>query len=434
MNFPPPTERQARIIWLACTGLALLAIVAVIIAVVWGLGKVLHVLAPVLWPLAIAGVLAYLLDPVVDWLQHKGIPRTRAILLVFFVAAGLLLALLSSLVPRVVVETGELASRVPEYSQRIEQIVEDWLMNPTGPLRRFLPADLFKRDETPAENEDAAAVEPTGDAVREAPPGSVDKPESAEVVQPSSSAADGPEFHVDWNVVQSVSSWVTAALPRVGTWLLRQLGRLASWAGLIAGLALIPVYLFYFLLEKKAIAGQWAYYLPLKASGMKEEIVFVIRAINDHLIAFFRGQVLVAICDSILYTIGFLIIGLEYAFLIGFCAVFLTIIPYIGAFIICASAVLLAFVQFGDVTHTLLPLAVFGVVQAIEGFVLQPKILGDKVGLHPLVIIIAVIAGTTLLGGLLGGILAIPVAAATRVILYRYVWVKQEPQSASSGS
>jgi predicted PurR-regulated permease PerM len=116
--------------------------------------------------------------------------------------------------------------------------------------------------------------------------------------------------------------------------------------------------------------------------------------------------------------------------------VFLTIIPYIGAFIICAAAILLALVQFGDVTHALLPLAVFAVVQLLEGFVIQPKIVGDKVGLHPLVIIIAVIAGTTLLGGILGGILAIPVAAALRVILYRYVWVKKDPtaegQSATS--
>ena len=411
MSLPPPSSAQARIIWFACTGLALLTIVGVIIAAVWGMGKVLHVLAPVLWPLAIAGVLAYLLDPVVDWLQHKGIPRTRAILLVFFAVTGLLLAVLSSVIPRVVVETGELVSRVPEYSQQLEQKIGEWLKHPPAPLRKFLPAGFLKSETDPA---DEARKEP-GEAADAAGP----------VPEPAAAAAE-PEFYVDWNVVQSLSKWATSALPQMGGWLLRQLGRLASWFGLVAGLALIPVYLFYFLLEKKAIAGQWADYLPLKASGMKEEIVFVIRAINDHLIAFFRGQVLVAICDSILYTIGFLIIGLEYAFLIGFCAVFLTIIPYIGAFIICASAVLLAFVQFGDVTHTLLPLAVFAVVQGIEGFVLQPKILGDRVGLHPLVIIIAVIAGTTLLGGLLGGILAIPVAAALRVILYRYVWVKRE--------
>lgn len=374
----------------------------------------LHVLAPVLWPLAIAGVFAYLLDPVVDWLQKKGVPRTRSILLVFFAVTGLLLAVLSSVIPRVVVETGDLVSNIPEYSQRIEEKVEGWLTNPPAPLRRFMPEEWFNGDSKPVEE-------------GEATPGEGDN--SAETVQPAPSTKTEPQFHLDWDVVQSVSKMATSALPAVGKWLLKQLGKLASWFGVIAGLVLIPVYLFYFLMEKKAIAGQWAYYLPLKKSWIKEEIVFVIRSINDHLIAFFRGQVLVALCDSILYTIGFLIIGLDYAFLIGFCAVFLTIIPYIGAFIICGSAVLLAFVQFGDVTHTLLPLAVFAVVQAIEGFVLQPKILGDKVGLHPLAIIIAVIAGTTLLGGLLGGILAIPIAAALRVILYRYVWVKKDGES-----
>jgi len=412
MSFPPPTDRQARFIWAACTGLALLAIVAVVVVAVWGLGQVLHVLAPVLWPLAIAGVFAYLLDPVVDWFEKKGIPRTRSILLVFFIAAGLLLAVLSSVIPRVVVETGQLVSEIPAYTEKAQTWLEKWLQDPPAPLRRLLTETFFGDQDGTSTNavpDEAVSGEGTNNAV-----------------VTTRSAGPPGDAVLDWDVIQQVSGLVASTLPRVGQWLWQRIGKLAGWFGVIAGMALVPIYLFYFLLEKKAIAGQWAHYLPLKASGIKEEIVFVIRAINDHLIAFFRGQVLVAICDSILYTIGFLIIGLDYAFLIGFCAVFLTIIPYIGAFIICASAVLLAFVQFGDVTHTLLPLAVFAVVQGIEGFVLQPKILGDKVGLHPLAIIIAVIAGTTLLGGLLGGILAIPVAAALRVILYRYVWVKKE--------
>ncbi|MCU0772457.1 MAG: AI-2E family transporter [Verrucomicrobia bacterium] len=414
MSFPPPSDRQARIIWTACTGLALLVIVAVIVAVVWGLGHVLRVLAPVLWPLAIAGVLAYLLDPVVDWFERKGIPRTRAILLVLLMLTGLMLAVVSSVLPRVVVETSQLVSRIPAYAQRFETQIEEWLKDPPAPLRKLLLKGF------PQKGTEATGGSRQAEAAPEV--------ESLDVGKSPAPDAAPSEYQLNWDVVQSVSQWVTSALPTVGGWLLRQLGRLASWVGVVAGLALIPVYLFYFLLEKKAIAGRWAYYLPLQASWMKEEIVFVIRAINDHLIAFFRGQVLVAICDSVLYTIGFLIIGLDSAFLIGFCAVFLTIIPYIGAFIVCTSAVLLAIVQFGDVTHALLPLAVFGVVQIIEGFVLQPKILGDRVGLHPLVIIIAVISGTTLLGGLLGGILAIPVAAALRVILRRYVWVRAEPK------
>jgi len=405
MNFPPPTERQARVIWIAATGLALTIIVLVLVAFVWGLGKVLNVLSPVLWPLAIAGVLAYLLDPVVDWLERKRIPRTRAILLVFFIVTALLAGVLGSVIPRVVVETGQLVSKVPIYTERVQEWVEEVLENPPAPLRRFIPQGFLGGSAGDTNNvPDAAAPSQT----------------------PQPTGATRPDSTVDWNVIQQVSGWVASSLPRIGEWLWERLGTLASWFGLLAGLALVPVYLFYFLLEKRAIAGQWAQYLPLKDSSLKDELVFLIRSINDYLIAFFRGQVLVAICDAVLYTIGFLIIGLNYAFLIGFCAVFLTIIPYIGAFIICVSAMLLAFVQFGDITHALLPLAVFGVVQVIEGFVLQPKILGDRVGLHPLVIIISVIAGTTLLGGILGGILAIPVAAALRVVLYRYVWVKKE--------
>jgi predicted PurR-regulated permease PerM len=86
-----------------------------------------------------------------------------------------------------------------------------------------------------------------------------------------------------------------------------------------------------------------------------------------------------------------------------------------------------ALVQFGDWLHPLLVVAVFAVVQTLESLVVSPKIMGDRVGLHPLTIIIAVMVGTTLLGGLLGGILAIPLTAALRVIMFRYVWKSRSP-------
>jgi predicted PurR-regulated permease PerM len=124
----------------------------------------------------------------------------------------------------------------------------------------------------------------------------------------------------------------------------------------------------------------------------------------------------------VLYTIGFLCAGLHYAFLLGFAAVLLSMIPFLGAIVLCVTALALAFVQFGDWTHPLLILGVFAVVQTLEGLVISPRIIGDRVGLHPLVIIIAVMTGTTLLGGILGGVLAIPLAAALRVLLFRYVW------------
>src|SRR5205814_1309536 len=160
----------------------------------------------------------------------------------------------------------------------------------------------------------------------------------------------------------------------IGAWVIGQIGRVASWFGVLAGLALVPVYAFYFLLEKKAISSRWSDYLPLTDSRFKTELVFVLNSINNYLIAFFRGQVLVAICDGILYGIGFLLVGLPYALLIGVTAMVLTMIPFIGAIVTCAGALIIALVQFGDWLHPLLVLLVFGCVQALEGLVISPRI------------------------------------------------------------
>jgi predicted PurR-regulated permease PerM len=410
MNFPPPTEKQARLIWTALTGLASATIVALVAGLVWGLGRVLNVLSPVVWPLAVAVVLAYLLDPVVDFFERRRVPRTRAILLVFLIALFLLLAVFSSVVPRLVVETQQLVKSVPTFVAKLETRVTDYLRAPPAPLRGLL---------------DRLGV---GSGAKSAPtnaPAGLTNTESAASAPAPAEEPRAARGHLDPQLVQKASEWVGAALAAVGRWLAHQLSRLTGLFGIVAGLALIPIYLFYFLLEKRAITDNWTVYLPVQDSRFKEEVVFVIRSINDYLIAFFRGQVLVAICDGLLYGIGFAIIGLPYAFVIGALAMVLTIIPFLGAIITCGSALLIALVTFGDWQHPLLVLAVFVVVQGIEGYVLQPKILGDRVGLHPMAIIIAIMVGTTLLGGILGGILAIPLTAALRVIMFRYVWKKR---------
>lgn len=416
MNFPPPTEKQARLLWAALTGLSVAVIAALIVGLVWGLGRVLNVLAPVVWPLAVAGVLAYLLDPVVDFFERRRVPRTRAIALVFLIALFLVLGLFSSIVPRIVVETQQLVRNVPVLVAKLEKRATAWMNEPPAPLQsvlqRFGISWPQKADSIPA--------------ITNTPAEATDTP-TPEPATPSAPASASPSLfdQVDSQTIQKVSEWVGTGLKAVGGWLAHQASRLTGLFGIIAGLALIPIYLFYFLLEKRAITDNWTTYLPLRDSGLKEELVFVLRSINDYLIAFFRGQVLVAICDGILYGIGFALIGLPYAFLIGALAMVLTIIPFLGAIVTCGAALLIALVTFGDWQHPLLVLGVFAVVQGIEGYVLQPKILGDRVGLHPMVIIVAIMAGTTLLGGILGGILAIPLAAALRVIMFRYVWKKR---------
>ncbi len=404
MTFPPPTTGQARILWAALTGLALALILALLIGTIWGLGKVLNTLAPVLWPIAVAGIVAYLLDPVVDLLERRRMPRSRAILCVFALAVVIVGGVVASVVPHLVRETGDLVRNVPVYSVKLQERVETWVNNPPTFVRRFF------------------------DPVKPQPDGTNAPPATNTVTTATEVRPVSPLSAIDWSALlggdsaKSAAEWLTKALGRAAKWLFGQFNLVASFFGVIAGLALVPVYAFYLLLEKRGIQSKWPDYLPVSQSGFKDELVFVLRSINDYLIVFFRGQVLVALCDGILYGLGFLAIGLPYALLLGALAVPLTMIPFLGAIVTCATALVLAVIQYGDWLHPALVLGVFAIVQSVEGLVIQPKIIGDRVGLHPLTIIIAVMAGTTLLGGLLGGILAIPLTAALRVLMFRYVW------------
>lgn len=394
--------------WMAITGLSIAIMVSLVVGLIWGLGKVVQILAPVLWPLAVAGVVAYLLDPVVDWLEKKGIPRPRAILCVFLVALVLVAGAVGSVIPQIVFQTRELAKNAPEYAERLQRRVTEWIENPT--VQRFLQPSGPKK----------TAVTPL--------PSAVTNDQGEVIVQTAtntpSASTNNPTLLSGALGADTIQS-ATSLLPKAGKWVLEQVTRVASWIGVLVGLALVPIYTFYLLLEKRGIESSWTRYLPLSDSKLKEELVFILNSINEYLIAFFRGQVLVAICDALLYTIGFLIIGLPYAVLLGFAAIFLTLIPFLGAIVLSVAAVIIALVQFGDWLHPLYVLIVFAVVQALEGVLIAPKIMGDRVGLHPLTIIIAVMAGTTLLGGLLGGILAIPLTAVLRVLMGRYIWKKR---------
>jgi predicted PurR-regulated permease PerM len=220
-----------------------------------------------------------------------------------------------------------------------------------------------------------------------------------------------------------MQKWFMGFAPVASRWFLARALQVASWVGLFLGFMLVPVYCFYFLYEKEKIQGKWTEYLPLRESRLKEEVIFVVQSVNESLVVFFRGQVLVAMCVGAFTALGLFLIGLNYALLLGVMIGLLGIVPYLGVILSIVPAVILGIVQFGD-WRVLLVLVVFGVVQTLEGLVISPKIIGDRVGLHPLTIIVAVMLGTSLLGGILGGILAIPLTAALRTLMFRYVWVR----------
>lgn len=408
MSFPHPTRRQGHLFWTALSGLAIAILAGLIVLLVWGLGRVLDILSPVLWPLAVAGVVAYLLDPVIDHFERKGLRRPRAIICVFAIAIFIVAAVAASVIPPIVSQTREFAARLPAIQDKVTHFVDEWINNPNG-LYEKLKGSSAK-----------PPAPPTPVVTTNATSGMI---ETNTPVAPA--AANSPVFDglINENALQSATGWIKNLLPKA-------LSLVGTWFGILTGLALIPIYAFYLLLEKRGIQSKWTNYLPVKDSAFKDELVFVLQSINDYMIAFFRGQVLVAICDGILYGIGFLLIGLPYAILLGAAAMVLTIVPFIGAVIIFVLAMLIALVQFGDWQHPLLVLAVFAVVQTLEGVVISPRVMKGRVGLHPLTIIIAVMVGTTLLGGLLGGILAIPFTAVLRVLMSRYVW-KRPPQTDS---
>lgn len=383
MNFPPPTERQARILWMSVTSLAVGIMIALAGAILFGFGWVVQQLSAVLLPLAVAGILAFLLDPVVDFFQRRKMSRIGAIIMVFLLVVGAILILLATIIPQIVIEITDLAKNVPGYwdkvVERVKELMERVSQNEAWQTRI---------DQATAELETRAA---------------------------------------------EIGALVASKLPEITAWTFERIGRAASWIGLIVGFALVPVYLFYFLLEKQGITGKWTDYLPVQESTVKKEMVFFIDSVNDALIVFFRGQVLVAMCVGALTAIGFTLIGLNYGLLLGVMTGILGIIPYLGVMMSFVPAVIIGIVQFGD-WRIALVVGVFVAVQFLEGMVISPKIIGDRVGMHPLTIIIAVITGTTLLGGIVGGILAIPITAVLRALMFRYVWVKREGAGTNAGS
>jgi len=408
MNFRPPTDKQARVLWFSLTAFAVALLVAILALAIWGLGWVLKLLSPVLWPLAIAGVIAYLLDPVVGFLEQKRVSRPRAILVVFSVGLLLIGGFFASVVPQLIRETTDLVASVPAYSRVIQKKVSEWASASSRWGKIFSTPPASVGDMTT--NQSSNAVEPGTAATNTAS---------------TSTAPAVKEPAWENKLTESTVSWLTAMLPKLGSWMVGQVQHMVSWVGFVIGFVMVPVFTFYFLKEKRGIQESWTHYLPVQESSFKEELVFVLNSINDYLIVFFRGQVLIALCNAVLLTIGFVSMGLNYGVLFGVAAGVFGIVPYLGTIITIVPAMIVAAVEYKDWLHPLLVVGVYSLVHLIEGFILSPKIMGDRVGLHPLTIIVAVLVGTTLLGGILGGVLAIPLTAALRVVMFRYVWKKR---------
>ena len=387
-----PTPFQHKIFWAAVTALSFLAIAAVVTLVGSIIVQGISFLQPVLIPVAVAAILAFLLEPVVKFSMRLRLSRLASIVIVYVAFACFFLGLIIYIAPPVYRQSLALAQNFPSYMTKTEALATSTL----NQLQKLAEFDPFDAKQEPHSAGDQMTV-----IVRDA--------------------------------IKEAGAWIQQKFPdlavEAGRFVQRSLGGFLGVFGFLLSMILVPIFLFFFLRDSASIADNWSRYLPMRASPLKSEIVSLVGEINSYLISFFRGQLIVSLIDGVMIAVALLFLGLDFAILIGIMVGVLGLIPYLGMMICYIPAVIIAAAQFGDLMHPLLVTLIFILANNIDGIFIAPKIVGESVGLHPLTVIFSVLAWSLILGGLLGAILAVPLTATLKVLLKRYFW--DRPASAS---
>ncbi|WP_425601629.1 AI-2E family transporter [Dyella silvae] len=330
----------------------MLAITAAIFYVLW-------LMAPVLAPFAVAGMLAYLGDPLADRLQRLGMGRTVAVSIVFVVLLLLTVGALLLLIPLISRQVGNLVQNLPYYVDWVRNVALPWLQSTL-----HLDPSAFDTDRLIGQVKEH--IGSIGDA-------------ASTVLGKISRSSIG------------VVAWLTnlVLIPVVAFYLLRDWDRMVAW-----------------------IDGM----LP---RSIEPTIAHLARESDSVLGAFVRGQLLVMLALGIFYGAALTIMGLSVGPLIGMIAGLLSFVPYLGFIVGFGSSLIAALVQYGDWNHVLIVVGIFTAGQLLEGYVLVPRLVGEKIGLHPVAVIFAVLAGGYLFG-FLGVLLALP-AASVILVLLRYL-------------
>ena len=370
------------------------ALTALAIAVLTGLTvyvgslvvRGLAFLQPLLIPIVVAVILAYLLEPVVARFCAWGMSRLWSVLLLLALLATGAAGIVLWVAPAISHQAVEVGSSLPEYTARGEKLLLGSLEWLRGFQSRFEPSAAVEEERTIRDEVWAMA----GGYIQRL---------------------------VEW-VQESVPDFLAAA----GRFLQQSLGGVLGVAGVAVSLLLVPLFLFFFLNDADSLARDWRKYIPLPESPLKNEIASLVEEINSYLIRYFRGQFLVSIIDGALIGAALLVLGVNFALLIGLAVAILALIPYLGMLLCWIPAVLIAAAQFGDWTHPLIVTAIFIGMNNLEGFFISPRIVGDSVSLAPFTVILSVLLWSLVLGGVLGALLAVPLTATIKVLLQRYVW------------
>jgi predicted PurR-regulated permease PerM len=323
------------------------------LAVIWLIG----LLAPVLTPFVLAALLGWLGDPLVDRIERAGYSRNIGVIVVFGAMILLLLLALLLLLPLLQRQLVTLIDSLPHYRDWFVGVALPWLERKTGL-------------------------------------------ELIDWLDPQRLIA---VLRTHWEQAGGAAATLLGYLSRSGFALL----------GWLANIVLLPVLTFFFLRDWDHMIERIAALVPRDHA---ETVSRLALASSEVLGGFLRGQLLVMLILGVLYGAGLWAVGLDLGILIGVIAGVLTFVPYLGPATVIVLGGTAALIQFGDWQHVLGVALVFGGGQVIESAWLTPKLVGGRIGLHPVAVIFAVLAGGQLFG-FLGMLLALPVAAIANVLL-----------------
>lgn len=316
----------------------------------------LWLLRGILLPFVLGMALAYVLDPVADRLERIGIPRWIATSLVLAIFVGAFVALAVLVVPLVENQVVQLVSQLPHY------------------------ADVVRRQVLPAVTRLIRRVSGAADA---------------EDVRKAASSYAG-----------NLSTWIGDLVGRVWT------SGLAI-ANVVYVMLLTPLVAFYFLRDWDYIVARIDFWLPRRQADTIRELA---REIDAILAGFVRGQATVCFMLAVYYSVALSLAGLDYGIIIGITAGILTFIPYLGAIVGLIVSILVAISQFDDYSRVLIVAGVYVFGHSVEANFITPNLVGDRVQLHPVWILFALLAGGALFG-FTGVLLAVPVAAVIGVVV-----------------
>src|SRR5438445_2311860 len=296
-----PAEWQQKAIWAAVSALAISFLILVFVAAIWIMANVISFLQPILIPVAIAAILAYLLDPVVTRMAANGLGRTKSIILLFTIAGLALVAVGTWLVPAIGMQSSNLVKELPQYTVKARDKIVDMIyryertFGSTDKTRAKATSGivnwLLGSTQVPTPK---PSPKPTATAAPEEAlpiPSSSATPPLEEIATAPSKLTDAERGRLQELVEKQLPN-LEKQLPNLSEkiWAIikKSIGGFLGVTGFLLSLILVPIYLFFLLKQRPAIQRRWKEYLPLRNSPLKDEVADVLLQINSYIIAYFR--------------------------------------------------------------------------------------------------------------------------------------------------